>query len=1061
MKSTLLIFFGLLACGWLHAQPAVQGRVLSADSREPLAGSTVSTDGVQRTVSDAQGHFVLTIPPSTKLFTVHHLGHTIAELRAGSLGDTLTILLSPLHHYLQEAVVSTGIQRLPMERSTGSFSHITADQLQQQVSTDVLSRLEILGNGYLVDRNNLNSGRAIVRGISTLNGPTDPLVVLDNFPYEGDIGNINPNDVESITVLKDAAAASIWGARAANGVIVITTRRAKLGQPLRVGFQANTSLGLKPDLFAQPRISSADYIDVERMLFSQGYYNSRLNNAEQLAVSPVVELLVKRRAAETAGDMTTQAAIDAQIDALRDFDVRQDFDRYLYSTAVNQQYALTLQGGSDRLAWHTLAGYDANRNQSAGRYSRLNLKTALTYQALENLSVQTGLQFTRSGSVAGRPAYGEITNRTTLFPYTRFADDRGIPLAIYKSYRQPFIDQVAQEGRLLDWRYVPLEDYRYRDQRNVLSDVLATAAATFTPLPGLALQADYQYEQQLRRGHTRNGVETFFARDLINYHSRLLPDGSLARPVPVGGILDRNESQLETHQLRAQVQYNRAWGDHRLDALLGGEARHARADGHSYRTYGYDDDVITFGQVDYTAQYPIYSTGRPVFIPNNQSVTDQTTRFLSGFANAAYHYRGRYTLSGSLRRDASNLFGLRTNDQWNAFWSVGGAWELSKEAFYRADAIPYLRLRATYGASGNIDPAMVAVNTLSYFGSLNQFTGTRYARIANFANPDLRWETTRMVNAGADFASRNQRISGSVEYYAKRSIDLFGTSDIDYTAGAGATITKNVSSLKGTGMDLNLQTRNLTGRFSWNTVLNLSWAANRVIRNNFPDRGAVIVQLLHPTSGSHGLPGRAANAVYAYPWAGLSAEDGRPLGYLNGEISDDYAALTSFDAPMSNLKYIGSGTPTWFGNLANTLAYGPAALTVTLSAKLGYFFRRSSINYENLFNYGLNQHGDFAKRWQQPGDERRTDVPSMVYPADYARESLYLGSEALVERGDHLRLANVQLTYTFRNNTTVFANGSNLGLLWVANRLGMDPETAVWEALPTPAVYSFGIRTSF
>ncbi len=1061
MKSILLIGFGLLTWGWLHAQPVLHGRVLDANSRIPLVGATVSTDGVQRTVTDTQGYFRFALASGAKLLTVHALGYADAELRIASPGDTLHVLLHPLHHQLQEVVVSTGIQQLPMERSIGSFSHITADQLHQQVSTDVLSRLEIVGNGYLVDRNNLHAGRAIVRGISTLNGPTDPLVVLDNFPYEGDINNINPADVESITVLKDAAAASIWGARAANGVIVITTKRGQLGQPIRVNFNANTAIGLKPDLFTQPRISSSDYIDVERMLFSQGFYNSRLNHAEQLAVSPVVELLVKRRAAETAGDQATQDAIDAQIDALRPIDVRHDFDRYLYSTAVNQQYALTLQGGSDRLAWNTLAGYDANRNQSAAQYNRLNLKTTMTYRAFQNLSVAAGLQYTRSQNIAGRPAYGEITNMVSLFPYTQLADMNGTPLAIYKQYRQPFTELVAQQGRLLDWTYVPLEDYRYRDQRNGLSDVLATAGATYTPLAGVTLQANYQYEQQLQQGRVLNGPETFFARDLINYHSRILPDGTLSRPIPTGGVLDRNENQLNVHQFRLQGQYNQAWGNHRIDALLGGEARHSRTTGHSYRTYGYDDNVLTFGQVDYTNQYPIYSTGRLVYIPNNQSVTDQTTRFLSGFANAAYQYRGLYTLSGSLRRDASNLFGLNTNDQWNAFWSVGGAWELSKEAFYHSDAIPYIRLRATYGASGNIDPAMVAVNTLSYYGTLNQFTGTPYARIVNFANPDLRWETTRMINAGLDFATRNKRISGSLEYYTKRSIDLFGSSEIDYTAGAGTTITKNVSSLKGTGIDLNVQTLNLTGRLAWSTILNLSWAANHIIANKYVDRGAVIVQLLHPTSGSHGLPGRAANAVYAYHWAGLSPEDGRPLGYLNGAVSDDYAALTSFDAPMSNLKYMGSGTPTWFGNLTNTLSYGPVMLTATLGFRLGYYFRRSTISYENLFNYGRNQHGDFALRWQKPGDELRTHVPAMTYPADFAREELYTGSEILVEKGDHVRLANIQASYRFSHRFTAFANAGNLGLLWVGNRLGIDPDTAVQGSFPAPAVYSIGIRSQF
>ncbi len=1056
MNKILPLLCGLLVCTSLHAQRLVQGYVLDATTKQPLTGATISTDGVQRATTDERGYFQLAGPHTAAHLAVRHVGYAQQELAIVS--DTLHILLVPRHHQLQEVTVSTGIQRLPMERSTGSFAHITADQLQQQVSTDVISRLELLGNSYQLDRSMNSEGRPLVRGINTLSGPTDPLIVLDNFPYEGSLDNINPNDVESITILKDAAAASIWGARAANGVIVITTKQGQLGQPLQVGFQANATVAEKPNLYVHPLISPSDYIDVERMLFERGYFNSAINSIQKTAVSPVVELMILR---DAATDDAGRAAIDAQVDALRSVDVRRDFDRYIYQPSLNQQYALDIRGGSQQLAWSTLVGYDRNRDQLDARQSRLNLKATATYQPVNRLTLHNSIQYTRSTSVVGKPGYGAITNAVTLYPYARFADDAGNPIPLIKNYRKSYIDQVMAEGRLLDWRYVPLEDYLYVDNQTGLSDFLATAGATFNVLPGISLQANYQYEQQSQGNENLRKEESFFARDLINNFTEIAADGSLIRPVPLGGIIDRSESRLDVHQIRLQGQLTKSWWEHRVDALLGGEARHTHSAGHNYRTYGYDEDILTFGQVDYTRQYRRYSNGQPGYIPNSQTVTDRTTRFLSWFANGAYTFRGRYTLSGSARKDASNLFGLRTNDQWNAFWSVGAAWEVSKESFYQSNVLPYLRLRATYGATGNIDPSMVAVTTLRYLGGLSLQTQTPYALIDNYANPELRWETTRMLNAGLDFASADRRITGSVEYYDKRSYDLFGSSPADYTTGVGPTLTKNVANLRGWGFDANIQSQNLVGKIQWQTLLNLSYANNKVVENNYLARATSLISGNLPTRGATSVPGKAANAIFAYRWAGLSPEDGRPLGYVDGEVSDDYNLLASTDTPLDDLRYFGSATPTWFGNLTNTLQYGRVSVIATVSFRLGYHFRRRSIHYGDFFDRGRNQHGDFAKRWQQPGDEQWTNVPSMVYPAVSRRETFYLGSEALVEKGDQLRLSNIQLSYAFDHRITGFANATNLGLLWAANRAGLDPDVAPSDAMPTPAQYSLGIRAKF
>lgn len=237
---------------------------------------------------------------------------------------------------------TTGYQNLPRERATGSFSRVDSSLLQRRISTDVLGRLEDNVPGLAFNRSAMAGGvnnPISIRGRSTLFANANPLILLDNFPYEGDVSAINPNDVESVTVLKDAAAASIWGARAGNGVIVITTRKGKRNQAPTVSLTSNITISDKPDLYAQPRISTADHIELEKTLFARNFFSSDETSANHPALSPVTELLIAQRDGHLSAAQAQQ-----QIEALKGRDLRDDYSRYLYRKSVNQQYALQVNG---------------------------------------------------------------------------------------------------------------------------------------------------------------------------------------------------------------------------------------------------------------------------------------------------------------------------------------------------------------------------------------------------------------------------------------------------------------------------------------------------------------------------------------------------------------------------------------------------------------------------------------------------------------------------------------------------------------------------------------------
>lgn len=677
MKPYLFILIFLASAFSANAQYQIKGQVLSMEDRQPVPGALLRLNGSDtRTTTDNNGNFQLMCSGDTCVLEVFAISYITQSVKVSRADVPLTILLRADNISLPEVIVSTGYQRAPKERITGSFSHIDNKSFNQQVSTDVTSRLEALAGGLSVNRSTGRSGRISIRGMSSIQGPKDVLIVLDNFPYEGDLNNINPNDVEDITILKDAAAASIWGSKAGNGVIVITTKKGKFNQPLTAELNTNFSIGEKPDLSYLRPMSSSDFIDVEQMLFGRGYYTSQINSASRPVLSPVVELLRSRATASPS----QVAAIDQQINSLRTADVRNDFDQYIYQPAYKQQYSLNLRGGSDLLAWTASGGHDRNTdNQDAG-FNRLNLRFQNTLRPFKKLELSSGIYYSQTESSSGSPGVGEVGAKDSyLFPYAQFADEAGNSLPIVKSWRQSFLE-TAGNGKRLDWRYFPLEDYKHSTSRTSLSDILVNAGLNYTIWDGFTADLKYTFERQNTGSRSLNDQESYFAREMVNIYSQV--NGStITYKLPKGGILDQSDGILRSNNLRMQLNYNHTWNLHDLALIGGSELRRANSIGNRSRYYGYNDNTLSRGLVDLTTMFPHFITGSNIQIPDNSSLEDTRNNFMSYFANAAYTYRGRYSVSLSGRRDASNLFGLRTNDQWNPFWSAGLSWTVSDEKF--------------------------------------------------------------------------------------------------------------------------------------------------------------------------------------------------------------------------------------------------------------------------------------------------------------------------------------------------------------------------------------------
>jgi TonB-linked SusC/RagA family outer membrane protein len=1050
------------------------GRVRDAGGL-PVAGATVVLNATGfGSVSDGQGRFGFTAPPGSYILRVSFVGYKPFErvvrvpgvvgngaVDKGRVGaDSILVVLERMWTALSEVTVSTGYQELPKERATGSFVQVDRALLERGVSADITERLRDVVPG--LSFNTVGTGLSI-RGQSTLFSGADPLIVVDGFPYNQPVGNLNPNDVESVTVLKDAAAASIWGAKAGNGVIVITTKRGAFNKAPVLTLNANVTVGERPDLFSVPGMSSSDYIDIERRLFGQGFFKPVESSDAHLPLSPVVELLIAQRDGKISA-----AEADRQIAALRSLDVRKDISRYLYRPAVRQQYALSLEGGSAVHRYFFSAGYDKNLDNLAGNgFDRLTLDAANTWKLGSRLEFSLGMNLVQTGTDRNNP--GKLTwNRgNTVYPYAALADGSGNALAYNRDLRAGFTGTAAAAG-LLDWAYRPLEELRGSDNGVTVTDARVNTGLKYKLdgwLRGLNVQLLYQYDRGMTSGRNERGLGTFFTRNLINHYTQAGAGGLLSRPVPLGGIVDLSSGASVNHDIRGQLNYDRVFSEkHALTAIAGYEVQTLHLTGDQNRLYGFDAEHATSRPVDGLGNYFYYdnllSSGT---VPLGQSESDATDHYRSYYANAAYTYDGRYTLSGSVRLDESNLFGVRTNQKGVPLYSAGLGWELSKEGFYGLSWLPYLKLRATYGYNGNVNKNLSAYTTASYNSGNDSPTALPYAYITNPPNPELRWERIRNINLGLDFRALNGRLSGTFEYFWKQGLDLIGQTA--YAPSSGIDVfTGNTAGTRGHGLDLSLESRNLAGAFAWLTNFYVSAVTDKVTA--YSRESPASQYLAAGNQGSYPLQGRPLFALYSLPWAGLDPQTGAPRGYLNGVPSTDYNAILTAAVPGS-LVYNGPSRPAVFGALRNTFSYRGWSLSANISYKLGYYFRRSSVRYGN--DEGLTQQsGDYALRWQKPGDELLTNVPSVPLAPSLQRDDLYTYSSALVEKGDHVRLQDVRLAYTLGKGVLpfmgagrlqVYVYAANLGILWRANKAGLDPDYPVTYGLPR--TIAGGIRLSY
>ncbi|MCF3109619.1 SusC/RagA family TonB-linked outer membrane protein [Niabella sp. CC-SYL272] len=1045
----------------------VSGMVVD-EQMHPLTGISVAIQGTNRgVVTNREGRFYIEQVDADALIAVKGVGYPVESSQADSF---MLFRLKPLVSSLEEVqVLSIGYQVIPKERATGSFVHLGNALLNKSVSTNIVDRLEGNVTGLLFNKNtpaSTDGGYDLnIRGHSTLFANDQPLIVVDNFPYDGDIKNINPNDVESITILKDAAAASIWGVRSGNGVIVITTKKGRTDKPVNIDFNANVTVGGKPDLNYRPSlgIDPADRVDIQSMLFEKGYYNAKLSSTNFQAVPLAVSVLD-----QVSKGLITEEMGSTLLTGLRNNNINSDLRKYFYQSSLNQQYAVNFSGGGVKNDYYLSAGYDRNRGGQVGfSNDRFNFTSNLNFYPAKGLVISSGINYTMSNARTNSVLANLNSLKTTgLLPeYTDLVDDNNRDaLAVIRSFNPLYLDTLSNPG-FRNWRYRPYEEFGLADASNRQTHAKINFGIKQAVTSWLSLSVKYQREAGNVKNDEFNSASTFYTRDLFN---RFYNPGS-TKPYPVpsdGGILNSRISELKSSRGRIQADIAHSWiGDHNLTAIAGAEINETITQSNAFTYYGYNKQNATQINVDLVTVFPTNPDGAQS-LPNINNLSRYTDRYLSYFSNASYSFKGRYIISGSGRVDKSNLFGVKTNQQATPLYSGGVSWIFSKESFYRFGFLPYGKLRVTYGYNGNIDKSASAYH--AFYNITSNFYYTLPAAIIQRpGNDQLRWEKVRIVNFGYDFASARNRVAGTIEFYIKKGIDLFGNAALPASTGFTA-FYGNTAGTMTKGIDLTINTTNFKSRsFSWTSNFLFSRVMDKVTKYDMTESALSYINGIR-SSIIQPLVGKPLFSVYSYAWAGLSHENGDPQGYLNGKISTDWAAILN-STTVSNMVYNGPARPTVFGALRNTLAFKSLSLSFNMLYKFGYYFRRPALSYSGLYEGGGNR--DYYDRWQQPGDERNTNIPSQeLLPVTSSRESFYLFSSAFIEKGDHIRLQDITIQYELRAHRTDRIAGArkiqlygyidNVGIIWRANRSGTDPDVYA-PGYPVPRSFAIGAKFNF
>ena len=1059
MRKSLLILCNLLICFSIYAQAQtrVTGVVTAANDGTKIVANVLVKGSSRGVSTNTQGAYSIENVNKDAVLVISSIGFQSLEVPVN--GRTLiNVVLQSSDQTLDEVmVVAYGTAK--KSTFTGSASVIKNDVIKDIPATSFENALIGRAAGVQVTSSSGQAGAAPsirIRGIGSMNASNEPLYVIDGVPVvSGDAGllsdytkatnnvmsTLNPADIESVTILKDAAASSLYGSRAANGVVLITTKRGKSGKPV-INFKS--SIGITPT-WATDNYEIAgvqEQIDMEYRIFHD--LNTSNGKTEEFANTNALSRLNTRFNKhgyffETAG---TGLAEKVNIKGMTDGIINREGTYYnwedaLFRTATFQTNDLSVSGGDENTTYYSSLSYTKDQ-------SRVKLNNFDRISGRVNLAQKIGksIEFITNVNVSRNEQSGYNDTRSTGSNY--FLQSRNLLFPLYwpTDYKtgQPYTARYGSFAYNADYYDNELEN------SSINRRITANETLNIKILPELMLKSVFSYDNAQVKDHI--------------YYSANHFNGAETK-----GSVTEMTSNINKLVSSTTLNYNKQFGLHNIGLLAGFEAEKNETDFH--RSTGTDlpssslHTVATAGVLTANA----YSWGNSI---------------LSGLSRAEYNYGEKYYASGSYRRDGSSRLGPET--RWGDFWSVAGAWKIDKESFMQnMDYISNLRLRASYGVNGTLPTSNYGWRSLTTYRA--KYMGQAGGSISTIADPNLTWETSYTSNLALEFGLFNNRIFGTVEYFNRDSKDLLQDVPISMVTGFASTL-KNIGEINNRGIEIELGGDLIRKNgFRWTASVNASFIKSKVTKLYKAEgaKTAGVIVWNDPTGGDARAQfiykeGESTLSFWGYEWAGVDAKNGKNVWYVNDpdepEKGDfDYKGKpATYDFKKSNYTILGSALPDVYGGFNTDVEYKGISLGLNFNYKLG----------GSLYDGAFKDVADDGYYWERIRAQNYYD--NMWTPDNTSGTLPKLDGNDLTDAQQHssrqmhdatyLRLKNITLAYRLPkgminnvglSNARIYFNGSNL--LTFSKYKIADPEvnhygTRGWET-PYGKTYTFGVEFSF
>lgn len=1042
VKRLTMILAGLfLTIGFALAQSQVSG-VVTDDKGDPVIGAAVRVAGTKTgTVTDVDGRFTISAPANARL-DISYIGMLPKTVKAG---QNIKVVLTPDNQVLDDVMV-IAYGKTKKSAFTGSAIDVKAEDISAHITSNATNALvgKVAGLRMSSSSGEPGSSPAIrLRGVGSVNASSEPLYIVDGAPYEGSIANINPNDIESISVQKDASASAIYGARGANGVVIVTTKRGRSGRDAVVSVDAkwgsNARLVPRYDVISDP----AKYYETHflAMYNSKFYHGATADEAYDFATQNLYN--------GKNGGLGYQVYTVPKGENLigRDFKLNPNATlgysdgKYYYTpdnwydetfhNSFRQEYNVNVTGSTGKLNYFASAGYlnDGGIVNHSG-YQRYTARTNVDYQAKKWLKLITNAGFTHvdrqspafdvdQWASSGNLFY--ITNSIgPIYPlYVRNADGSLMQEAgrrIYDANQTGFSRPSIVGNAVRDNEY---------DRKQAYRDIFSGQwAAVVTPIEGLDLEANISATAMNERA---NNLSSKFG-------SGMSEDGQ---------AYVRHRRWFTVNQ-RFTATYDKTFGDHSINLLAGYEQyKYKFQDFSGVNDHLFNPFVGELGN----------AKGKSKMQLDSQADHYMTEGFLG---RAMYNYQGKYFANASIRRDASSKFA--PGHRWGTFGSIGLGWQINKEDFMQdLTWVDLLKLKVSYGAVGNDN---LTLNWYpyadQYVTSYNETTKAYSITMDSKGNDNLTWETHKDWNIGVDFAFLKNRISGTVEYFHQTTIDLLWPKSVPLSSGlAVSSYYANIGNVVNNGLEISLEgTPVKTANFEWSVNANASFVHNEITK-------------LDPTIDAGGLKtgsriykvGGSVYQAYLYKYAGVN-DKGQATWYREAYMDKDGKEVKKGDAAADHTETVtttdiskatkydcGTTLPTMYGGFGTSLrAYG-----FDLSAQFSYQLGGKIYDgaYQALMHNGLAagnaMHKDLLNAWSETN--KNTNIPRLSRAAgDDAGFKSQSPQDRFLTSSNYLCLNNLTLGYTLpgtlvrkaaMSSMRVYVSGENLFLL--TKRKGLDP----------------------